>query len=289
MARVNLKGLGVAMITPFSADLQVNYPQLEQLTEHIISGADYLVVCGTTAETPTLTSREKKEILAFIKKVNKGRLPIVYGAGGNNTLKAIKEIKEAEEMGVDAILSVVPYYNKPTDAGIYAHFSAIAKSTDLPIVLYNIPGRTVVNMSADVTLKLAHEFDNIVAVKEASGDLDQMKQIIAGKPNDFLVISGDDGITLDLLKNGGDGVISVLGNAFAKEWGRMVHAALDGKISKAEEINNRFKKMNGYLFLDGNPAGIKAAVAELGLIDNYLRLPMVPASAETMELIKSEM
>lgn len=289
MARVNLKGLGVAMITPFGADLQVNYAQLERFTEHVISGADYLVVCGTTAETPTLTSKEKKEVLACVKKVNNGRLPIVYGAGGNNTLKAIKDIQEARDMGVDAILSVVPYYNKPTDAGIYAHFSAIAKSTDLPIVLYNIPGRTVVNMSAEVTLKLAHEFDNVIAVKEASGDIEQIKQIIAGKPKDFLVISGDDGITLEVLKAGGDGVISVLGNAFVKEWGEMVHAALSGNLEQADEIDARFKKMNEYLFLDGNPAGIKVAASGLGLIDNYLRLPMVPASEKTVQLIKGEM
>lgn len=289
MARVNLKGLGVAMITPFGADLQVNYAQLERFTEHVISGADYLVVCGTTAETPTLTSKEKKEVLACVKKVNNGRLPIVYGAGGNNTLKAIKDIQEARDMGVDAILSVVPYYNKPTDAGIYAHFSAIAKSTDLPIVLYNIPGRTVVNMSAEVTLKLAHEFDNIIAVKEASGDIEQITQIIAGKPKDFLVISGDDGITLEVLKAGGDGVISVLGNAFVKEWGEMVHAALSGNLEQADEIDARFKKMNEYLFLDGNPAGIKVAASGLGLIDNYLRLPMVPASEKTVQLIKGEM
>lgn len=289
MARVNLKGLGVAMITPFGADLQVNYAQLERFTEHVISGADYLVVCGTTAETPTLTSKEKKEVLACVKKVNNGRLPIVYGAGGNNTLKAIKDIQEARDMGVDAILSVVPYYNKPTDAGIYAHFSAIAKSTDLPIVLYNIPGRTVVNMSAEVTLKLAHEFDNVIAVKEASGDIEQITQIIAGKPKDFLVISGDDGITLEVLKAGGDGVISVLGNAFVKEWGEMVHAALSGNLEQADEIDARFKKMNEYLFLDGNPAGIKVAASGLGLIDNYLRLPMVPASEKTVQLIKGEM
>ncbi len=289
MARVNLKGLGVAMITPFSADLQVNYAQLEKLTEHIIAGADYLVVCGTTAETPTLTSKEKKDVLACIKKVNNGRLPIVYGAGGNNTLKAIKEIKEARDMGVDAILSVVPYYNKPTDAGIYAHFAAIAGSTDLPIILYNIPGRTVVNMPAEVTLQLAREFDNIVAVKEASGDLEQMKQLIAGRPADFLVISGDDGITLDLLKAGGDGVISVLGNAYAREWGEMVRAGLQHQWEVAASISTRFQKMNEFLFLDGNPAGIKAAVAELGLIDNYLRLPMVPATPETVALIKGEM
>lgn len=289
MAGVNLRGLGVAMITPFDSNLQVNFEQLEKFTEHIVSGADYLVVCGTTAETPTLTSREKKEVLKCVKRVNNNRLPIVYGAGGNDTRKAIEVIKDAKEMGVDAILSVVPYYNKPTDAGLYAHFSAIAKSTTLPIVLYNIPGRTVVNMSAEITLKLAKEYDNIVAVKEASGDLQQMKAILKGRPDNFLVISGDDSITLNLLKEGGDGVISVLGNAYPKEWGEMVHAGLNGNMAKAEEISSRFANMNKYLFLDGNPAGIKAVSAELGLIDNYLRLPMVPASKETVALLKSQM
>lgn len=289
MAGVNLRGLGVAMITPFDSNLQVNFEQLEKLTEYVISGADYLVVCGTTAETPTLSTQEKKEVLKCIQRINNNRLPIVYGAGGNDTRKAIEIIQDAAEMGVDAILSVVPFYNKPTDAGMYAHFSAIAKSTSLPIVLYNIPGRTVVNMSAEITLKLAAEFNNIVAVKEASGNLQQMKAILDGRPDNFLVISGDDSLTLNLLKDGGDGVISVLGNAYPKEWGEMVHTAMDGNFAKAEEISARFSNMNDYLFLDGNPAGIKAITTELGLCENNLRLPMVPASKATTDLLKSQM
>lgn len=282
-------GLGVAMITPFDAEMNIDFGRLEELTEYIISGADYLVVCGTTAETPCLSKKEKKQVLDCIKKVNNGRKPIVYGAGGNNTVASVKEIKEAEDAGVDAILSVVPYYNKPTEQGMLAHFDAIAKSTTLPIILYNIPGRTGVNMPAEITLELARTYKNIVAVKEASGNLDQMKTIIENKPQGFEVISGDDGLTLELIKAGGVGVISVLGNAYPVEWGAMVGYALDGKYSEAGEINERFKEMNTLLFADGNPAGIKAVCTEMGIIENYLRLPMIPATEETVEALKEEM
>lgn len=289
MIGVNLKGLGVAMITPFDSEMNVDFGRLEALTEHIVSGADYLVVCGTTGETPTLTKKEKLAVLKCVMEVNKGRLPIVYGAGGNDTRVAIEEVQKAEKLGVDAILSVVPYYNKPTAEGIYAHFSAIANCTSLPIVLYNIPGRTGVNMLPETTLKLARKFKNIVAVKEASADLDQMKKIIAEKTDDFDVISGDDGITLELVKAGGAGVISVLGNAYPKEWAAMVGYALEGKYAEAGEINDRFMQMNTFLFVDGNPAGIKAVCTELGLVENYLRLPMMPARPETIEKLKAEM
>ncbi len=283
------KGLGVAMITPFDAEENIDFIKLEKFTEYVIEGADYLVVCGTTAETPCLTKKEKRKVLKCIMEVNKGRKPILYGAGGNNTKASIEEIKEAEEAGVDGILSVVPYYNKPTDAGLLAHFGAIAKSTNLPIILYNIPGRTGINMDAEITLELAQKYPNIVGIKEASGEMGQMIKIVKESPEDFLVISGDDTLTLELIKNGGDGVISVLGNAYPREWGAMTGYALKGMYVEAKEIQDRFKEMNRLLFVDGNPAGIKAVCAEMGLIENNLRLPMLPASEETIELLKLEM
>ena len=282
-----LKGLGVAMVTPFDEEYNVDIEALRSNTSFLVeNGADYLVVMGTTAETPTLKDEEQDSILACIVSENDGRLPIVLGVGGNNTYEIIEELQNRDLSGVDAILSVVPYYNKPTQSGMYRHFAEIAKSTDLPIMLYNIPGRSGVNMSAETTLRLAHDFDNIVAIKEASGDLVQMANIINGRPEDFLVISGDDTLTLPLMSLGGDGVVSVLGNAFPAELSQMIKNANEGNLSAAQEIFYRFFDLIGLLFVDGSPAGIKSLMELLSMTTSRVRLPIVRAQKSTVDAMR---
>lgn len=277
-----LSGMGVALVTPFKPDFSVDYDALEKLVEfQIENGTDYLVVLGTTGENPTLSSEEKHRILETVVRVNKSRLPIVLGIGGNNTMGVIEQIKEADLRNVDAILSVAPYYNKPSQEGLYQHYKAIATSTNMPIILYNVPGRTGVNISANTTLCLAHEFQNIVAIKEASGNFKQIDDIIKNKPKDFMVISGDDGITFPLITLGAVGVISVVGNAFPKEFSRMVRLALRGDLEGARAIHYRFVEMIDLLFVDGNPAGVKSILSCMGLIENVLRLPLVPTTTNT--------
>ncbi len=272
------KGLGVAMVTPFTADKQVDYPALQRLTEHLIeNGVDYLVVQGTTGESATIDTEEKRAILDFILEVNNGKLPVVYGVGGNDTMAVCKILKTWDFKGVDGILSVSPYYNKPTQEGIYQHYKVLAESTELPIILYNVPGRTASNMSAETTLRLAKDFENIVAVKEASGDLDQISTIIDNRPKDFLVISGDDALTLPMISLGADGVISVVGNAFAQEFSDLVHAALIGDMN-ARRIHYKLTEIIDALFCEGNPAGVKEVLNHLGICDNHVRLPLVPVS-----------
>ena len=287
MINNKLTGMGVALITPFKEDESVDYTALGRLVDYQIkNGIDYLVVLGTTAETATLTEEEKKQVTAFIINRVKGRVPIVLGVGGNCTRAVVEELQTKSFIGVDAILSVTPYYNKPSQEGIYQHYKAIAEATELPIVLYNVPGRTGVNMTSDTTLRLARDFANIVAVKEASGNISQMDEIIKNKPKDFMVISGDDGITFPLITLGAVGVISVIGNAFPKEFSRMVRLALKGDYKNALEIHHSFTELFNLLFVDGNPAGVKCMLNAMGFIENKLRLPLVPTRITTYEKIR---
>lgn len=279
--------MGVALITPFNEDGSVDYVSLVKLVEYQIqNGTDFLCVLGTTAETPTLSTEEKQKIKkTVIERVN-GRVPILLGIGTNSTQAVIDTLKNDDFTGVDAVLVVVPYYNKPSQEGIYQHYKAIAEVSKLPIVLYNVPGRTGVNMTAETTLRLARDFDNIVAIKEASGNITQMDDIIKNKPKDFDVISGDDGITYPLITLGAVGVISVIGNAFPREFSRMTRLALAGDYQNALAIHHKFTELFKLLFVDGNPAGVKAMLNMMGMIQNRLRLPLVPTRIKTFEEMK---
>lgn len=281
------KGLGVALVTPFNDDESIDFDGLQKLVEHqIANNVDYLVVQGTTGEVATLTSEEKKEVLEFVVKVNKKRLPIVLGVGGNNTAVVISILKNLNTENIDAILSVSPYYNKPSQEGIYQHYKAIAKATDLPIILYNVPGRTMSNMLPKTVLRLATDFSNIIAIKEASGKVEQAMDIIQNKPNNFLVISGDDALTLPILASGGDGLISVVSNAFPKQTAHLVHSALKGNYEEARKSHYQLFNIINALFQDGNPGGVKFALTLLNICRNNVRLPLVPVNTETEEKIK---
>lgn len=286
MINSRLKGMGVALITPFKKDLSVDYNALGRLLDYQIKNSiDYLVVLGTTAETPTLTDEEKKEITSFVINRVNGSVPIVLGVSGNCTRSVVNELKSRDFTGVDAILSATPYYNKPSQEGIYQHYKAIAEAIDLPLILYNVPGRTGVNMNAETTLRLAKDFPGIIAIKEASGNIAQVDEIIKKKPDDFMVISGDDGMTFPLITLGAVGVISVIGNAFPKEFSRMVRLALSGDYKNSLGIHRRFAELFSLLFVDGNPAGVKSLLHEMGFIENVLRLPLVPTRFATDEKI----
>jgi 4-hydroxy-tetrahydrodipicolinate synthase len=286
-----LRGLGVAMVTPFNSNYQIDYPALNRLIDFlIVNGVNYLVVQGTTAETATLSDSEKRQLAEHVVKRVNGRVPIVLGIGGNDTHKVIEAYSNFDLTGIDAILSVTPYYNKPTQKGIYLHFKTIAQNTHLPIILYNVPGRTGVNMTADTTLKLAHEFQGkIVAVKEASGNLTQMGYILRDRPSDFLVLSGDDGLTLPQIAMAADGVISVLGNCAPAQFSRMVNLALQGNFADAAKVHLNLIELIDLLFVEGNPAGVKAALNVLGLIENVLRLPLAPVGESTYTKLKKEL
>lgn len=287
MIHTKFTGLGIALITPFNEDESVDYERLGRLVEYQLqNNADYLVVLGTTGETPTLSEEEKTEIVDFVVSKVRGRVPIVLGVGGNNTAAIVKRLQTESFVGIDAILSVVPYYNKPSQEGIYQHYSAIAKASKLPIILYNVPGRTGVNMSVETTIRLAREFDNIIAIKEACGNMDQINDIIKRKPKEFMVLSGDDGIAYPLITMGAQGVISVIGNAFPKEFGRMIRLSLQGEYESAREIHQKFTDLFDLLFVDGNPAGVKCMLSLMGYIDNRLRLPLVPTRMDTYEKIR---
>ena len=286
MALNKFKGLGVALITPFNADGSIDWDALFRLVEYQISrGIDFLCVMGTTAETPTLTAEEKLRIRTEIVQRVGGRIPILLGCGGNSTAAVVHELQTADFTGIDGILSVCPYYNKPSQEGIYQHFAAVSKASPVPVVLYNVPGRTGVNMTAETTLRLARDFDNVVAIKEASGNISQMDEIIKNKPQDFDVISGDDGITFPLITLGAVGVISVIGNALPYEFSRMVRLALRGEYESARTIHHKFTELFKLLFVDGNPAGVKAMLSEMGMIQNQLRLPLIPTRLTTMKQI----
>lgn len=287
MGTINLRGMGVALITPFKKDGSVDYTALSKVIDYQLqNGTDYLVVLGTTAETPTLTADEQTAIIQLVVSKVKGKLPVVLGLGGNNTYAIAEKLKTEDFSGIDAILSVVPYYNKPTQEGIYQHYSLLAKASPLPIILYNVPGRTGVNMTAETTLRLANEFKNIIAVKEACGNMTQIGKIIKNKPAEFQVISGDDGITFPLIASGAVGVISVLGNAFPKEFSRMVRLALEGDYTHALTIHHQLNELFDLLFVDGSPAGIKSILTLMGMIDNQLRLPLIPTRITTYEKIR---
>ncbi|MBS7352797.1 MAG: 4-hydroxy-tetrahydrodipicolinate synthase [Muribaculaceae bacterium] len=284
---MNLRGMGVALITPFKQDKSIDFPALARLVEYIIQNkADYLVVLGTTAETPTLSEEEKDEVRRFVAERVRGRIPMVLGVGGNSTKGVVDYLNSHDLHDFTAILSVVPYYNKPSQEGIYQHYKAIAQASTLPIILYNVPGRTGVNMTAQTTLRLAREFENIIGIKEASGNITQMDDIIKNKPEDFMVISGDDGITFPLITLGAVGVISVIGNAFPKEFSKMVRLALEGDFQRALLIHHRFTELFSLLFVDGNPAGVKCLLNAKGMIENELRLPLVPTKITTYEKIR---
>lgn len=284
---VNFKGVGVALVTPFLKDKEIDYTSLTKLINSVIDGGvDYLVVLGTTAETATLSATEKERVVHHILSVNNGRIPVVLGVGGNNTAQVISEIKEADLQGISAILSVCPYYNKPNQEGIFQHFSEIAKNSPLPIILYNVPGRTGVNMSAETTLKLAHKYSNIIAIKEASGNLGQIAYILRDRPNHFLVISGDDNLTLPTISLGGDGVISVSANSFPEKFSNMVHLALEGKTAQAATLNLELHEVTDLLFAEGNPCGVKAALEIKGVVQNNLKLPLINATDNLSAKIK---
>ncbi len=279
--------MGVALITPFCEDGSVDYNTLSKLVEYQVqNGTDFLCVLGTTAETPTLTTEEKQKIKRLVIERVNGRIPILLGISSNCTQTVVDTLQNDDLTGVDAVLVAVPYYNKPSQEGIYQHYKAIAQATQLPVVLYNVPGRTGVNMTAETTLRLARDFDNIVAIKEASGNITQMDDIIKNKPQNFDVISGDDGITFPLITLGAVGVISVIGNAFPREFSRMVRLALAGDYSSALSIHHRFTELFKLLFVDGNPAGVKAMLNMMGMIENKLRLPLVPTRITTFEQMK---
>ena len=283
MAHNKFKGLGVALITPFTKTGEVDYTALRRLLDYQISnGVDFLCILATTGETPCLTVEEKQKIKDIVVEKVAGRIPILMGCGGNNTSAVVHALKTEDFSGVDGVLSVCPYYNKPSQEGLYQHFKTIAEATPLPVVLYNVPGRVGVNMTAHTTLRLARDCENIVAIKEASGNFTQIDDIIKNKPENFDVISGDDGITFPHITLGAVGVISVIGNALPKEFSRMVRLALNGDYSPALHIHHKFTELFKLLFVDGNPAGVKAMLNAMGLIENELRLPLVPARITTM-------
>lgn len=279
MSTEKFRGLGVAMVTPFNQDKEIDYDATEKLIEHLVTGGvDFLVVMGTTGESATLTDKEKRSLIKFVIKKNDGRLPIMLGIGGNDTNHIIEQIDDFDFDGIDAILSVTPYYNKPTQKGLELHFKAIAAQSELPIMLYNVPGRTGVNMTAETTLKLAHEVPNIIGIKEASGNLNQMSYILRDRPDNFLVLSGDDGLTLPQMAMGADGVISVVGNALPKRFSEMVKLAQQHNYVEASKIHLELIEIIDSLFVEGNPGGVKAALSILGIVDNNLRLPLAPIS-----------
>lgn len=292
MARNIFRGLGIALVTPFTSDGQVDYKSLKRLVEfQIDNGADFLCILATTGETPCLTQDEKEKITQLVKDVNHGRLPILKGCGGNNTAAVVEELRTADWSGIDGILSVCPYYNKPSQEGLYQHFKAIAEASPLPVVLYNVPGRTGINLKPETTVRLANDCENIVAVKEASGSLEQVDEIIKNKPQRFDVLSGDDALTFSMVASGAAGVISVIGNALPKEFSRMIRLEFQGEYEPARKIHHMFTELYSLLFVDGNPAGVKALLHEMGFIENQLRLPLVPTKVSTLqkmaEILKS--
>lgn len=287
MIQSKLKGMGVAFVTPFNEDESVDYNAIIRLVDYQIqNGIDFLVILATTAETPTLTEEEKIKIRQVVVERVQGRIPIVLAVGSNNTRAVVEQLKNDKFEGIDAILSVVPFYNKPSQEGIYQHFKAIAEASPLPVVLYNVPGRTGTNMKAETTLRLANDFSNIIAVKEASGDITQMDDIIKNKPKTFEVLSGDDAMTYPLITLGAVGVISVIGNAFPKEFSKMTRLALKGDYSNALLIHHQFTELFKLTFVDGNPAGVKSILSAMGLCKNKLRLPLVPTRITTFEKIR---
>lgn len=283
------RGLGVAMVTPFAADGSIDFVGVEKLTNHLVDGGvDYLVVMGTTGENPTITNEEQQQILQKVKAINKGRLPIVFGIGGNDTAAVVNRLQTENLRGVDGILSVSPYYNKPSQEGVYQHFKAISDATPLPVIMYNVPGRTGSTVSAETTLRIA-QLPNIVATKEATGSLDICMDIVMGKSKDFGVISGEDGYTLPFIAAGMQGVISVIANAYPKEFSQMVNYALDEDMESARHVHYKLLPMMKAIFMDGNPGGVKYVLAKMGICENNFRLPVVPVNAATEKALDQAM
>lgn len=280
------RGTGVALVTPFNTSGTIDVPALKKLIDYVINnGVNYLVALGTTAETPTLTSAEKKEVLALVVEHAKGRVPVVCGIGGNNTAEVIQQLKEYPLEGVAGILSVAPYYNKPSQEGIYQHFKAIATATDKPIILYNVPGRTVTNILPATALRLANEYKNIVAIKEASGVFSQCMDLVQGKPEHFAVLSGDDDLVMPQIAIGFEGVISVAANCFTQDFTTMVNEALSGNMASAKAIHYSLLAKTRLLFAEGNPTGVKYVLSKMGILENVLRLPLVSASTDLQNKI----
>ncbi len=285
-----LRGTGVALVTPFKQDMEIDFLALERVINFVIEkGVEYVVTLGTTGETPTLSKEEKLELIRFTNEIVANRVPVVVGIGGNNTLSIIKDLETFPLEHATAVLSASPYYNKPSQEGIYQHYKALAEVTPKPIILYNVPGRTGRNMSADTTLRLANDFEMIAGIKEASGDMLQSMQILKDKPADFLVVSGDDGLAMPQIACGMEGVISVAANCLPYEFSEMVRLSLKGDFAAAKQLNDQMLEAYDLLFAENNPAGVKAFLTELGLIDNYLRLPVVPLSEGVHALVKEYM
>ena len=284
------QGTGVALVTPFNTDGTVDYNGLENLINHLVNGGiDYLVSLGTTGETATMTKDEKKKVWAFTAEINNNRLPLVAGIGGNNTYAVAEEIKSFDSTGYSAILSVSPYYNKPTQEGIYQHYKHLAEVSPLDLILYNVPGRTMSNMTPETTCRLAHDFKNIIATKEASGNFDQFNRIMRDKPEDFLLISGDDPITLPMIALGASGIISVIANALPKQFSDMVNLCLKGDFKSAVPAHLSLIEFTKLAFAEGNPAGIKAALKNLNVCGDTVRLPLVKASSALEAAIVKEL
>jgi len=279
-------GTGVALVTPFNTDREVDFTGLKNLINHQIEGGvEYLVSLGTTGESATLTKEEKKAVWEFTAETVAGRVTLIAGIGGNDTSEVVKCIQQFNISGYEAILSVSPYYNKPVQEGIYQHYKALAEASALPILLYNVPGRTGSNMTAETTLRLAHDFKNIIGVKEASGNFDQFNQIMKGKPEDFLFISGDDGVTLPMIAMGGHGIISVVANAIPRHFSDMVRLCLEGKFKEAQPLHYKLIDFTNLMFAEGNPAGVKSALKHIGICEDTLRLPLVNVSRQTASQI----
>lgn len=281
MIQHKLSGAGVALITPFTPDRKIDYPALARMIDYVIEGGvDYIVALGTTAETPTLYLHERAVVAMFISNHIAGRVPLVIGVGGNSTSEVLDQLREFDLRSADAILSVTPYYNKPSQEGLYQHFKTVSEHSPLPIILYNIPGRTGVNMTAQTTLRIANDFRNVIGIKEASGNIEQMQEILNLRRKDFLVLSGDDGLTLELMSRGGDGVISVAVNAFPEKMMHCVNLAKKGDFEGARKAYQCLDEAVSAMFVEGNPTGIKCALATMGLIGDTMRLPLVPGTPQ---------
>ena len=285
--REKFRGTGVAIVTPFLPDGKIDFPSFEKVIEHIITGkCEYIVVLGTTGESVTMRGTEKQEVFTFVHAINAGRVELVAGIGGNDTHEVLESFKKYDLTGYDAILSVSPYYNKPNQEGIFQHYKAIDMVTDLPIIMYNVPGRTGQNVTAETQVRIAHECKNVFATKEASGNFDQIMQIISCKPADFMVISGDDAITLPMIACGAEGVISVVSNAYPKEFSDMVRLCMNGKFAEAQDLHYKYLDIIAAMFAEGSPSGVKMFLAELGLCHDHVRQPVWPVSAKHHQRIK---
>jgi 4-hydroxy-tetrahydrodipicolinate synthase len=283
------KGTGVAIVTPFLKNGNVDFKSLEKIVENLIKGrVEYIVALGTTGESVTLSKEEKFAVTRHIVQVTKGRIPIVLGVGGNNTAEVVHTLDSTEYSGISAILSVCPYYNRPNQEGLYQHFKAVAEASPLPVILYNVPGRTSCNMTDETTLRLANDFDEIIGIKEASGNLGQIMNIIKNRPKDFMVISGDDGITLPIIAAGGDGVISVVANAFPKDFSEMTRKCLAGNFDEARKLHYKLTTITNLMFADGSPSGVKAALEIMGLCQAYVRLPLVNVNKKVYSELAAE-